>query len=411
MVRERTRFDRMVGRNGVRRELTPARQMWAMLERYRGRADRSGQVFSVAVFRSDGSLRSVRRMARLIAGRVRLSDEVGWLEGGSVCAILPDTSAAGAACFAADIVRLVQARCGKPQFTLYSYPTDSDRVDQDESGPDDFSQYIDKKNKDKPESVALCRALSREGDAAPGVLLKSETLWGKMGHFPGGRDGNVSRGEGEAIAPAAQPLEPWFVRKLPFWKRAVDVLGAIGLLGLSAPAIAVVALMVKLSSPGPVIFRQERAGLGGRPFTIYKFRTMRQDADAAKHELRARSEQDGPAFKLSDDPRVTPVGAILRKTSIDELPQLVNVLKGEMSLVGPRPLPVEESAGCNQWQRRRLEVTPGLTCVWQVKGRSRVTFEQWARMDIGYLTRRTLAGDLKLILQTVPAVLLRRGAR
>jgi lipopolysaccharide/colanic/teichoic acid biosynthesis glycosyltransferase len=108
---------------------------------------------------------------------------------------------------------------------------------------------------------------------------------------------------------------------------------------------------------------------------------------------------------------VTPVGAILRKTSIDELPQLINVLKGEMSLVGPRPLPVDESAGCNQWQKRRLEVTPGLTCVWQVKGRSRVTFEQWARMDIGYLSRRTLAGDLKLILQTVPAVLLRRGAR
>jgi len=385
----------MIGRNGARRELTPAEQMWAFLERYRGRADRSGQEFSVAVFRSDGSMRQVRRMARLIAGRVRMSDEVGWLEGDSVCAILPDTGAQGAACFAADVVRLVETRCGEPRFTLYTYPTDSIRMNEEDGGPTIPRKKLTNATR-SPKSVAFRRILSDDGESD-------------------GRRGTPSTAPTKpalvARAEAAQALEPWFVRRLPLWKRAVDVIGALVLLVVSAPVIAVVATMVKLSSPGPVIFRQERAGLGGRPFTIYKFRTMRQDAESAKHKLRGRSEQDGPAFKLSDDPRVTPVGSILRKTSMDELPQLINVLKGEMSLVGPRPLPVDESAGCNQWQKRRLEVTPGLTCVWQVKGRSRVTFEQWARMDIGYLSRRTLAGDLKLILQTVPAVLLRRGAR
>ena len=189
------------------------------------------------------------------------------------------------------------------------------------------------------------------------------------------------------------------------------MVGAAVLAILTLPIMIFAAVAVRFSSGGPIIFRQQRAGLGGTPFTIYKFRTMNEGADAGKHHLRPLSEQDGPAFKLSNDPRVTRIGAILRKTSIDELPQLWNVLKGEMSLVGPRPLPLDESAQCSAWQRRRLEVTPGITCVWQVRGRSRVTFEQWVRMDVGYLSRRTLAGDLKLLLQTVPAVLLRRGAR
>jgi lipopolysaccharide/colanic/teichoic acid biosynthesis glycosyltransferase len=138
---------------------------------------------------------------------------------------------------------------------------------------------------------------------------------------------------------------------------------------------------------------------------------MVDDAEDLKHELRQHSEQDGPAFKMSSDPRVTPVGKFLRKTSIDELPQLFNVLKGHMTLVGPRPLPCPESNACSRWQRRRLDVTPGLTCIWQVKGRSKVTFTEWIRMDIRYIRRRSFWQDLKLILQTVPAVLFQRGAR
>src|SRR5205085_1942689 len=154
-----------------------------------------------------------------------------------------------------------------------------------------------------------------------------------------------------------------------------------------------------------------RSGWGGRPFLILKFRTMVADAEARKSSLMALNEQDGPAIKIKRDPRVTKVGRFPRKTSLDELPQLWNVLVGNMSLVGPRPLPMDESAGCDQWQRGRLDVTPGLTCIWQVEGRSRVTFDQWMRMDVNYIRRRNFFHDVKILSQTIPAVLLRKGAR
>jgi lipopolysaccharide/colanic/teichoic acid biosynthesis glycosyltransferase len=198
---------------------------------------------------------------------------------------------------------------------------------------------------------------------------------------------------------------------MPWWKRVIDIVGAgVGLLVLS-PLLIAVAVAMKLTCPGPVIFKQCRAGLGGRPFTIYKFRTMCVDAEAKKHQLRPLNEQDGPAFKMEHDPRVTRLGRFLRKSSIDELPQLFNVLKGDMSLVGPRPLPVDESAACERWQKQRLDVTPGLTCIWQVAGRNQVTFAEWVRMDVAYMRRRTIFHDLSILIRTIPAVLLRRGAK
>jgi lipopolysaccharide/colanic/teichoic acid biosynthesis glycosyltransferase len=187
--------------------------------------------------------------------------------------------------------------------------------------------------------------------------------------------------------------------------------GAAAGLIVFSPVFAVAALAIKLSDPGPVFFCQRRAGLGGRPFKIVKFRTMCVNAEAQKQALRARSEQDGPAFKLKHDPRVTGIGRLLRKTSLDELPQLWNVLRGDMSLVGPRPLPIDEQGNAERWQQTRLDVTPGLTCIWQIKGRSTVTFAEWVRMDVSYIRRRTIWHDVKILFQTVPAVLLRRGAR
>ena len=210
---------------------------------------------------------------------------------------------------------------------------------------------------------------------------------------------------------SARSLEQLLSRPVPLWKRAMDITGAVfGLVALS-PLIAVIAVAIKLDSKGPVVFKQRRAGLGGKPFHIYKFRTMCNDAEKQKAALRALSEQDGPAFKLKNDPRITRVGHLLRKTSLDELPQLWNVIRGEMSIVGPRPLPVDEQNGCSQWQRTRLDVTPGLTCIWQVTGRSEVSFADWVRMDVNYIRRRTLWNDIKIIAATIPAVLLRRGAR
>jgi lipopolysaccharide/colanic/teichoic acid biosynthesis glycosyltransferase len=198
---------------------------------------------------------------------------------------------------------------------------------------------------------------------------------------------------------------------IPWWKRVIDMAGAVVGLIMLSPVLLISAAAVKFSSSGPIIFKQKRSGLGGRPFMMYKFRTMVNGAEAKRKELEGLNEQDGPAFKLENDPRLTKIGRILRKTSIDELPQLWNVIKGEMSLVGPRPLPCTESEGCLPWQRHRMNVTPGLTCIWQIKGRSRVAFDEWVRMDMAYIGRRSFWKDLHIIFATIPAVLLRKGAK
>jgi exopolysaccharide biosynthesis polyprenyl glycosylphosphotransferase len=193
-------------------------------------------------------------------------------------------------------------------------------------------------------------------------------------------------------------------------KRACDVLvSALGLL-LLAPLLVAVALAVKLTSRGPVIFRQERIGLRGRPFTVLKFRTMVAGADQLLDGLREHNEADGPLFKLRHDPRVTRVGQVLRHYSIDELPQLVNVLKGEMSLVGPRPPLASEVALYEEWQLDRLEVRPGITGLWQVSGRSELSFEDYVRLDLFYVENWSVAYDLFILSKTIPLLVSARGA-
>lgn len=193
-------------------------------------------------------------------------------------------------------------------------------------------------------------------------------------------------------------------------KRVFDVVIAALALLVLLPLFVVVAILIRMTSPGAAIFRQTRCGRDGRPFTCYKFRTMEDGAEKKKRELLARNEMSGPVFKIHDDPRVTPLGRWLRKTSIDELPQLLNVLRGEMSLVGPRPPLPEEVAEYTGRQRRRLLVKPGLTCLWQVSGRNRIGFDEWIDMDLVYIERRSFWYDLWLIVLTVPAVLSGRGA-
>ena len=188
-------------------------------------------------------------------------------------------------------------------------------------------------------------------------------------------------------------------------KRAVDIVGAaVGLLIL-LPVFIVCSIAVKLSSKGPVFYRQTRVGKSGRSFGCLKFRTMRVGAHAQQDLLRAANQQDGPAFKIQGDPRITSVGRILRKFSLDELPQLLNVLLGDMSLVGPRPPIPSEVDKYTWWQRRRISIKPGLTCVWQVYGRNRVSFKRWVEMDLYYIDNWSLWLDLKLILHTVRVVL------
>lgn len=193
-------------------------------------------------------------------------------------------------------------------------------------------------------------------------------------------------------------------------KRLIDVAGSALMLLLLSPLFIVVAIAIKISSPGPVIFRQKRIGLGGRAFTFYKFRSMRTDAEVSREKILHLNEQDGPIFKIRNDPRVTCVGRWLRRYSIDELPQLYNVLKGQMSFVGPRPpLPCEVEK-YEDWQLRRLSVVPGITCLWQVSGRSKLSFEEWVALDLEYIDSRTLLLDFCILLKTIPAVLSGDGA-
>jgi lipopolysaccharide/colanic/teichoic acid biosynthesis glycosyltransferase len=322
--------------------------------RERVRTDRGGSPLAILVIELPADRSSVRDflyLSRILERRLRITDTAGFLTDRRVGVLLPDTNSAGAWKVASDICDIYPVGHDRPNCEVFVYPDDS--LPSDERG----------RREELPTTV-----------------------------------------------PQSQ-FDSLFVYPTPVLKRTVDVLGAsVGLL-VTAPLIAVIAVLIKTTSSGPVFYTQEREGHGGRRFRIYKFRTMRPDAHRLQSALREHSEQDGPAFKMSNDPRTTWIGRWLRRASIDELPQLWNVLVGDMSLVGPRPLPTNESLQCSAWQRHRLAVPPGLTCLWQVEGRSTVSFVEWMRMDLEYLRRRSLAYDVNLMMRTVPALLFQRGPR
>ena len=196
-------------------------------------------------------------------------------------------------------------------------------------------------------------------------------------------------------------------------KGLMDRVGALAGLVLAAPLFVAIAVVIRATSPGPIIFRQQRSGKNGRPFTMYKFRSMHSDAAMRQAELAAFNQMSGPVFKIENDPRIYPFGGFLRKTSLDELPQLLNVLKGEMSLVGPRPLPIYEVEKFETTaQRRRLSMRPGLTCLWQVSGRNKVKdFNDWVKLDLQYIDNWSLWLDFSILLRTIPVVVFGFGAR
>ena len=374
------------------RELYHPAQMAAVLRRERARCDRQNGQFSIVLFRFNTGVsdRALYRVAATLLKLIRETDELGRYDERTLSAVLPDTDTTGAAMLVSRLHRTTPA--AQPcTSTIYTYPEPS--------------------AEGRPFVLETPRGLSQdERDQPPG-----------NGHG-GGRISSADRavtpsgGNGPAVDPhrpvniETRSMADLFAEPLPWWKRALDMAIAGSAIVVASPLMIGAALAVRLSSPGPVIFTQLRTGLGGRPFRIYKFRTMVVDAERKQAALKAMSEQDGPAFKLKNDPRIFTAGKWLRKLSIDELPQLFNVLKGDMTLVGPRPLPVHEADACRGWQQRRHDVTPGLTCIWQVEGRSRVKFDEWMRMDMRYARRRSLSSDVSLVLRTIPAVLLRRGA-
>ncbi len=323
----------------------------AIIERERTRSDRTATGFSLLVISASGRRRErevLGRIANHLRTRVRLTDDVGWLDDRRLCVVLSATLPTGA-WKVAGAVQDEFADANALEYKVFYYPSD-DHFPDDELAPSRYDH----------------------GTAVP-----------------------------------AEPMEPLFAQPVHGWKRCLDILGAVVAGILLSPVLILAAIAIRVTSPGPIIFGQMRSGRGSTPFRMYKFRSMVVDAESKKKDLLALSEQDGPAFKIKSDPRVTWIGKLLRATSIDELPQLWNVLKGEMSLVGPRPLPCDETANCQSWHRRRVNVTPGLTCVWQLRGRSLVSFDEWVRMDIGYIQKLSLFGDIKLIVGTVPVLLWR----
>lgn len=208
-----------------------------------------------------------------------------------------------------------------------------------------------------------------------------------------------------------EKIQPNLNRGYLMTKRMFDVAVSFLALVLFSPLMALTALAIKIEDPkGKVFYNAPRGGKDGKPFLCAKFRSMYSNADEIKASLMAQNEMSGPVFKITNDPRVTKVGRVIRKTSIDELPQLFNVLRGEMSFVGPRPLPVKEAEAIAGIYRVRELVKPGITCIWQVSGRNQIDFDDWMKLDLDYVRRQSLSLDLKLLLQTIPAVLSNRGA-
>ena len=292
-------------------------------------------------------------LGRVLVRRLRITDTIGLLSNNVIGVLLPDTVKSGAWKVASDICSVYPVGHDRPNCEVYVYPEEPPHRHDGSNGAE---------------------------------------------HHPD-----------DVVAPSS--IDTLLAQPTPPWKRLVDIFGAsIGLL-TTAPLLLPCIAAIKLSSRGPVFYTQEREGLAGRRFRMYKLRTMHVDAEKRQQALRAMSEQDGPAFKMTDDPRTTAVGRWLRASSLDELPQFVNVLRGEMSLVGPRPLPTIESLACSPWQRQRLWVAPGMTGIWQVAGRSTVKFDQWMRMDVAYVRRRSFLCDMRLILSTGPSLFFKRGPR
>ena len=342
-------------RAGVR-EMFSENDFRQVCEYERLRADRGEGSFAMMTlkFAADHELAHCQAsMKRVIQGRIRQIDECGYLSGGRLGILTPNTSSRGVSVLAEDLMSRFPASLPRPSIEIFEHQ--GDRSDKSTEPPHP-------KNDGRHQRVPT---------------LDAGTI---------------------------------FVDPMPLWKRSIDVIGAVGGLIFSLPLFLVIAATIRVSSKGPAIYTQSRTGRGGNSFRMFKFRTMIAGAEQHRDDLLHLNEQDGPAFKMPRDPRITRIGHWLRRLSLDELPQLWNVLKGDMSIVGPRPLPCDEANGCEPWQRRRLAVVPGLTCTWQVQDRSNpVPFAEWMRMDIRYAQSISLKKDLQLVLRTVGFLLGRRN--
>jgi lipopolysaccharide/colanic/teichoic acid biosynthesis glycosyltransferase len=376
----------------------------AVLQRERNRSERSHLPFSVLIctVRGDGAEAAssggnghaasrnggardpgatAAAVAVVLKQRLRTTDEVGWLDRDRLAALLPYTPIEEAHAVLAALERELHRAGVSAPWSIESYP------------PAGFG-----------------RVPSTNG-SSHGSMRPDTERDDSRGAPPPHSGAGGAGGAGVAGVAKEVPLLPTILfTPLPAWKRVMDVAGATFALLLLWPVILAAAIAIKLDTRGPVFYRQRRIGAGGREFGFFKLRTMQVGADEMKCDLKEENEASGPVFKMRSDPRITRVGRFLRRSSIDELPQFWNVLRGDMSLVGPRPPTPDEVVHYEPWQLRRLQITPGITCLWQVSGRSEVAFVDWVRLDLRYAERRSPVYDLGLIVKTVPAVISGRGA-
>ena len=381
--------------------LLRAEHFQSVLARECGRADRNNHGFSLVIMRLD-SHRCLRRqncrLFEILGARMRHFDIAGWIDDVRVGVILPETPQKGAEVFIKNVQDTLKAS-GHPEF------------------PVQISEYPrpEKRNAQAGTVIDLAPAVS--SGAMADDALADEALAARGAWVVDGEPATCStltleekprKSEGDFRS--IQDVRALFVPAMPVWKRTLDLIGSsLGLLFL-APLFAMVAVWIKMVSPGPVFFRQERIGYLGRSFTMWKFRTMHVNNDPEAHKrylaelIAAGDGEDKPMIKQENNPSIIPLGRIIRAASVDELPQLINVLLGEMSLVGPRPPIPYEADEYLRWHSNRFDTVPGMTGLWQVSGKNQLTFKQMVRLDIQYCRRLTLGRDLWILLMTGPAV-------
>ena len=419
-----------------------ASDMERLLAKERVRCDRYEQFFSLVAVHFN-SVPEVSRatqeasLARFLVSKLRFIDDFGYLRNGGLGILLPMTDLAGGKVVLGKILDFANQHGLSIEADVFSYQghvshseRDFDADDLDDSfsshsGPleSGHSSGVDHAEASLDSEVLFDNVKSfrdhwNRTDPTSEPLGEANES-GKLG-LQGGRPvkkelgvelkANIVRADWETQMRSgnAADLLRMCSKPYPFWKRQLDIIGAsVGLLA-GIPVLIVAGAAVKLTSRGPILFKQSRSGQFGKPFVIYKLRTMSHDAEQTKHLLEDLNERDGPAFKIKNDPRVTMIGRFLRATGIDELPQLINVLKGDMAIVGPRPLPVGEELKCSSWQQRRLDTKPGITCLWQISKSRQMTFDEWMRLDLHYLKKRSVLYDAALLIRTVKAVLMGR---
>ncbi len=377
-----------------------AERFQTILERERARSDRNQHQFSLVDFEvgdSETDSNQVRNLAHVLTNRIRSVDEAGWLGKQHIGVLLPYTSVTGAQKLAEDVCQKISIRSLPPKYNIHIYPSRlnglSDR--NGHSGPFHIQDIPSK----------------RKTTASPYSSASTKHTGRRKTDFTAQQfDANRPPDCGELTG----GLEPFLLSPLPVWKRSMDIVGAlIGLIVLS-PFLLLTTLIIKIVSPGPVFFKQRRVGYMGKIFAMWKFRTMRINADTLVHqqhltklinsvtcndELTAK-----PMTKLDDDPQIIPFGKILRKICLDELPQLINVLRGEMSLVGPRPPIPYEVEEYLLWHNGRVNAVPGMTGLWQVSGKNRLSFNKMVRLDIQYWRKKSPWLDTKILLRTPFAI-------